>query len=91
MSKRAVKNWKKLRVLIVLLKLCGNKLILERTKQADEESDFEPVIRWNERLSYYIIDPKNFYRAAWTIMIGFIYSICYLVDPLLISFRLELL
>jgi len=41
-SKRAIANWKKIRVLLVLLKLCGNKSILINqgsAKLSDEEDD----------------------------------------------------
>lgn len=51
-----------------------------------EDLNTTDALTCKERVSKLIIDPKNYYRASWTIMIGFVYSICYIIDPLLISF-----
>ena len=42
-SKRAIANWKKLRILIVLFKICGNKLHTDSTEMLDskESKKFE--------------------------------------------------
>ena len=85
--KNAIKNWQKLRILIVLFQICGNKAVGKGKKKFVEEKKQSFSLR--ERIAPYIIDPKNRYKVAWDLMIGIIYLLSYILDPIAAAFMFE--
>lgn len=85
-SKRAIANWKKLRILIVLLKICGNKFHhgTNRFDFSKEDFEEEKKSRWKDCrvfIAPYLIHPKNKYKVIWDAFIGFVYLTCFFADP----------
>ena len=52
---RAMKNWKKLRILIVLFKICGNKTMT--SNKSAYEKDEKVKLSCKERIAPFIINP----------------------------------
>ena len=42
-----------------------------------------------ERISYYIVDPMNRYKIAWDFMMGVIFLLSYIIDPVVFAFAFE--
>ena len=42
-----------------------------------------------EKFAPYIIDPMNKYKVAWDLLIGFIYLLSYMFDPVVLGFEFE--
>ena len=85
---RALKNWKKLRLLILLMQVCGGRTAEPIANDPDYE---EPVIRKScrEKIAPYILDPRNRYKVAWDVFMGDVYLLTYVMDPLIVAFLLK--
>lgn len=80
-SQRAMKNWRKLKILIVLLRVCGNRV---QNNQQDVEYHIEPeTISKNcrERLAPYVVRPNSYVMVIRDVTLGFAHLFCYLIDP----------
>lgn len=42
-----------------------------------------------EKFAQYIINPKNMYKVLWDVLMGFIYLVCYMIDPYALAFRFK--
>ena len=89
-SKRAIANWKKLRILLVLLKVCGGRLSQNNAeltrRQETEQLDNKGPVSCAERIAPYIINPTNYYKVSWDLLVGFVYACCYVLDPYVFAF-----
>lgn len=84
----AMKNWQKLRILIVLFQICGNKAVDKKSKKKYVEAKKQHR-GCKEIVAPYIIDPKNKYKVAWDLTFGIIYLLSYMLDPVAIAFKFE--
>ena len=98
MRQRAMSNWKKLKVLLVMLKLSGGRVDPNLKIQNDEQNPHndeseeahdpkEKAKSCRERVAPYIINPNNPYKIAWDVLIGVVYLIAYIIDPYVFSFH----
>ena len=75
-----------------MLKICGGKFDQDQkqlAKEPDEDLSKEKFIACRERLAPYIIDPNNFYKVMWDVLVGFIYLSVFLFDPFIFAFKYE--
>lgn len=86
LRERAIKNWKKLRLLVVLLMVCGknaDKSGTEITRIYEEEPE---KFSLKEKIAPYIINPRNKYKILWDSMMGFLYWMTFFLDPYIFAF-----
>lgn len=89
MRKRAINNWRKLKVLLVLLSLSGGKMEFVKENDLDQHLEEEnAVVRsWREKLAPYIISPMSPYKVIWDLIIGLNYLVAYTIDPYILAFK----
>ena len=81
--RRAVANWKRLKIVLVLMKVCGNNLQPRgEDQQADDDVVIKKPVTFRSWFAKYIIKPTNGYKILWDILLGVIYFLSYLIDPL---------
>ena len=89
----ALKNWRKLRLLIVLLIICGKSFDMARIDQEsikdDEEEEKNKKKGCNERFAPYIINPMHRYKLAWDVFIGLLLLFSYFLDPFISALLLS--
>ena len=78
-KERAIKNWQRLRIVLLLLQVCGGKTTDE--KNTDVEFDQEKKKSCTERFAYSIIDPMNKYKIMWDMFVGTLYGATFIIDP----------
>ena len=87
---RAINNWKKLRILLILLSICGGKLNDDddgNGKVSNQyENDKKKTKSCKESIAPYIISPFNKKKILWDTIIGLVYLISYFVDPYVACF-----
>ena len=87
MRTRAIKNWKRLRVVLVMLRLAGGKATnIDNPIKSNDEED-KKKSSCVENFAYYIIDPMNPYRISFEIMMGFVYLLVFVIDPYILAAR----
>ena len=89
MRARAIKNWKKLRLLIVLLIICGKSFAIPKTEDEPSKEikdDEEEKKGCRAKFAPYIINPSNKYKLAWDLVIAIFLLFSYFMDPLVNSF-----
>lgn len=82
-TKRAIANWQKLKILIVLLRVCGNRFSNNGLNDSDLEgkSKDEENKTCRERFASYVIRPNSIVSIMWDVLIGIAYLFCYWLDP----------
>ena len=55
----------------------------------DEEFQEEKNLSCKEKVAFLIIDPNSKKKVLWDIFMGFVYLICFLIDPVIYSFNFE--
>lgn len=86
--RRAISNWKKLRLLLVLFQMTGSTQE-EPNVVENAINDFatEKKLSCHERIAFYIISPKSPYKVAWDLLSSCIYVACFIMDPLVFAVR----
>ena len=89
--RRAINNWKKLRILLILLSICGGKLNDEDEEGNGKasyvfENDKKKTKSCKESIAPYIISPFNKKKILWDTIIGLVYLLSYFVDPYVCCF-----
>lgn len=85
---RAIKNWHKLRILIVLIIICNGGEIDDAPTALGKKRITLPerAPTCKERFAPYIIRPSHKYKLAWDAVIGFLYLVSYFVDTYTVAF-----
>lgn len=92
---RAIANWKRLRLMIMLMRLgddTENKKRRHKTflkLMGEDPDDDEKTPSCAERFAPYILNPKSWYIVTWEILLGVVYLICYIIDPVVFAFNFE--
>ena len=86
--KRAIGNWKRLRVLLVMMKLSGGK-VRGSEKSPDDFKIDKVKTTCREWFANIVIHPMSRTRIAFEMFMGYIYFTCYLLDPYIISLRFK--
>ena len=73
--------------MIVLFSICGNKSIDKGKKNFFKEK--KKRLRCHERLAPYIIDPMNKYKVGWDLVMGLVYLVSYVIDPIFLAFKFD--
>ena len=82
--------------MVNLYRMCGGdkeKILRQRTfadnYEEFDEADFEEHHQntLKEKIAIYIIDPKNKYKVAWDMCMGFLYLSVYFMDPFIYAFH----
>ena len=90
--KRAIANWKKLRMILVLVTVWGQKK--KKRPVLANDSQYINLLEKDKKscseiIAPYIIDPLNRYKLAWDIIMGGFYFISYIIDPYIIADHFE--
>ena len=84
---RAIANWKRLRIIIVLMQVCGGNLTndnwLVSKRNLNDDKKASSSIR--ERIAPYVINPMNRYKVTWDLSLGVVYLAGYLMDPFIFA------
>lgn len=85
-KKRAINNWQRLRIVLLLLQVCGG-----RTTEAKKQVQMGSKVKKKptERIAKYIIDPKDKWKIIWDIIVGIFYLITLVTDPVVLSFHFK--
>lgn len=88
---RAIANWKRLRIVIVLLQVCGGRVdkkdFLVSSKIYREKKKETRYIK--AFIAPYVINPMNRYKVFWDLSLGFVYLLSYLMDPFIFAQHFE--
>ena len=92
--KRAVKNWQRLRILLVLLSLTGGIKKRHTIRKSTTHLKFEVEDSKQNKgclasFAPYIINPQSLLKVVWDLIMNSLYFICYLFDPLIFATRYE--
>ena len=89
--KRAIANWKRIRIVIVLLQVCGGRAaqkdFMASSKVFKEDKDNARSGRMF--IAPYVINPMNRYKVFWDLSLGFVYLVSYLMDPFIFANHFE--
>ena len=69
-----------------MLKVCGHRTENSRFAIASKEKKAEKKTTCRAYLATKTFSPTNFYKMTWDLAIGFVYLVCYFVDPFIIAF-----
>lgn len=86
---RAMKNWQKLRILIVLFQICGKNSLDSTKKKEQYEEEEKEKVTCTMYLAHKIIDPANKYKVMWDLSIGIVYLVSFVIDPVVFAFKFE--
>ena len=85
--KDAIRNWQRIKVLLAILKICGN-----RMEKKDGNKIALPVenqnLSFNEWMARYIITPRMTLFQIFAVISSIGYLISAFLDPLILAFRL---
>lgn len=84
-KKRAISNWQRLRIVLLLLDVCGGRTTETKKKHVQIDKKKKPSCK--EYFARQIIDPQNKWKIAWDFFVGTMYSITLVVDPVVLSFH----
>lgn len=87
---RAIKNWKMLKLKLVMLILCGLNINGKKDREKDaeeEEAAKKKNAKWcREWIAPKIIDPMNKWKVMWDICVGSLYLVAFYQDSFLLAF-----
>ena len=85
---RAISNWKKLKIYLMLYRVCSNRTTEEVHPEYEEPFETKrPTCL--ERIAPYVIDPNNRYKVAFDIFLAGIYMLTYWLDPIILAFHFK--
>ena len=88
--RKAISNWKRLKIVIVILKMSGGRV--DESGQDDKQEKEEPRTQTcDEWFSKFVIMPFSRYIIVWNIIMTVVYLIAIIMDTLIIGFHLRLL
>ena len=84
-EKKAIQNWQRIKVLIAILKLCGNRMekfetVVQKEKKRTETCDDFMVVL--------VKSPNTILMRAWSVFTSLFYMIGFFIDSILISYRI---
>jgi len=83
---RAINNWKRIRVLLAILKICGGRFDkLEEAVQIKAAARRDTFEEW---MGNYILTPSSSYHQYYGILMAQVYLISLFIDPYHMSFGL---
>ena len=83
---RAIGNWKRLKILIVILRMCNGNFSEEPKPVAQIE---ELPESFNEKMAKYIVSPSNKYKVMLDVVCTLFLLLGFIVDTYIISFGLK--
>ena len=93
LRKRAIANWKKIKILLLLLKMCGGKhqiSISDANNDNEEKQVYKTKkVSCKEKIAPYILRPDGRFMIFWSILMGEVYLVCLVLDPLIFVFNLK--
>ena len=88
--RKAISNWKRLKIVIVILKMSGGRV--DESGQDDKEDKEEPRMQTcDEWFSKFVIMPFSRYIIGWNIFMTMVYLFSIIQDTLIMGFHLRLL
>ena len=82
--RRAIANWRRLKVVLAILKICGNRM--EHERHRIEEKEVKEKKTLDEWMVKYIKLPTSATKISWNIFICNIYVISFFADPFCLVF-----
>ena len=88
--RRAISNWKRLKIVIVILKMCNGRIDEGATTPAIEQE--KPEVKqqtFDDWFSSFVIKPNHNYILAWNLFATLVYLVSIFLDSLIIGFHLH--
>ena len=87
--RRALSNWKKMRLLIVLFQLTGMRHSDSERNKGKKVKKERNKVSCREFIAPYILDPTNRYKMLWDNFIGIVFLLSFVFDPINFAFNFE--
>lgn len=89
--KKAISNWKRLKIVIVILRMCNGKMNEDEKEKEEEEEkeDMEATFKFDLLMSKYIRLPNDRYILIWSVFMSIIYLASIFIDTVIIAFDFE--
>ena len=71
--RRAIANWRRLKVLLTILKLCGNRFEIEDATPTIIIEKDEIKQSWDERMAKFIYLPTDRTKIGWDLFVSLVY------------------
>lgn len=85
---RAIANWKKLQIVIVVLRLCHGRVDNNRKTKKKTYKELAPKPSWDDWFVKFVIKPTSRYMIVWNAFMTLVYIASIFTDSLLIAFHL---
>ena len=85
--KAAIQNWQRMKVLLAILKICGNRMEKKGGHIAIEIE--ETNVTFNQWMAKYIITPRMTLFQIFAVLSSIGYMISAFLDPFILGFRLQ--
>ena len=86
---RAIQNWEKLRIKLILLSMSDYKTILPQKKIEDDEEKNIEEKSCVDCLSSVVLSPTNKYKLAWEFVASIAIYVSLILDLYILAFRLR--
>lgn len=84
---RAISNWKRLRIVIVILRMCNGRLEEKNHKKPQEEDNKKQS--FDDIFARFVISPYSKYILVWNLLTTLSYFISIFIDTLVLGFHLR--
>lgn len=84
-KKRAINNWQRLRIVLLLLQVCGGRTTEAKKKLVKIDAQKQKTCK--ARIAKKIIDPKSRWKIIWDIIVAIFYLTTLVTDPVVLSFH----
>ena len=86
---RAIRNWEKLRIKLILLSMSDYKTVLPPKKIDDDEENEKQDKTCVDCLSSVVLSPTNKYKLAWEFVASIVIYVSLILDLYILAFRLR--
>ena len=85
--KKAIQNWQRMKVLLAILKICGNRM--DKKNGAIQIEEEQTTVTFDMWMARYIVTPRMTLFQIFAVISSIGYLISAFIDPLIFMFRLE--
>lgn len=89
--RRAISNWKRLKIVIVVLRMCNGKMneMEQEENEKEEKEEQETSFKFDLYMSRFIMLPNNKYVIFWNVFMGVIYLSSIVFDTTMFAFKFQ--
>lgn len=85
--RRAISNWKRLKIVIVILKMCNGRIEKDGMNMIKDGIEENPPT-FDDWFTKFVIFPTSKYLISWQLFMTLVYLLAILLDAFVIAFRL---